>query len=43
MKHDPSFFQEYATSNNNVQNMSSVPDERRKKRGLVAIGKAKTL
>jgi len=34
MEHDPSFFQEHATSSKNVENMSFVPDERRKKRGL---------
>lgn len=34
MEHNTSFFQKHATSSKNVENMSSVPDERRKKRGL---------
>ncbi|KEH36482.1 hypothetical protein MTR_2g011335 [Medicago truncatula] len=34
MEHNPSFFRKHATSSKNVENMSSVPDERRKKRGL---------
>jgi len=34
MEHDPAFFEKHATSSKNVENMSSVPDERRKKRGL---------